>query len=705
MEYILCSVSCEQATPMMEVFYALPPYGLGTDFTESARPLTFAGAYENRYRNTTGGAQRRPGMSLQAARVAGMPNLTRLHEWVGYQGQDVLFTSDDNGNIWNYTTTTSAWNSCLTGKSAVRILSAQANNFLIFYNGVDRNFYTNDGGVTFSELKALITTGKAAGGTSTTNLVDGNITNWVGQTLVSNNDIVYNVTHDGYGIVTAIASAALTVTTIGMAGNGAGKTVSDQGAGDAYQLIDYVNLNIIPDGAGGQTSIAILTGGTTTTTVAVSGVNFANTDIRTGDFVYNTTRGAIALVGSVSANVNFAIAGSFGQQAIIGQVAGDTVNFFKSAMPIASWIHVHYGRVYYLDSRNKTNIVISASDDPQDVTTYQQTLNSTSFSFGTQQPSGDILLSMTSFQQYFVAAGEKNLYIYRGITPIADTSSTAVDFTPIAFYPNGVYSRFGLGTNGTDLLHVTLEGLQAINIGSISFTTIQNNVSVPIKTSLINLIKDTSPDNVQLSFYPRLSWLIVKIGTSCYILNTNPSYDDTGTQKTVPSWHLFTGTWAQQNHYFIRRNGDLLSCGDNGGVYFMDNGDATDLNSPIATDIETAWLRLEEPARTPRIKTGSYIRPIFESSSDIGYTINAIAGWDGLSTDSIMVSAVALGAGIIGSAIIGTTPIGAGTIVQNDKYPLRWRGEQVRINISTQSNEAPDILSGFFLYGDLNGVR
>lgn len=694
---------------MMEVYYQMPAFGLGTDFSESERPLTFAGVYTNRFRNTTGGAERRPGMSKQAPSISGSPNLTRIHEWIGYQGQDVLFTTDDQGNIWNYVA--SAWTPCLTGKAQARLLSAQAEDLLIFYNGIDRNFYTNDGGVTFNELKALIAKGLTAAGTSAAAVVDGNIPNWIGQTLVSDSSIVYNITQGGYGIVSTISSAKLTITPIAGAGNGAGKTSSglDQTAGDTYQLIDYVNLGVFSIGGtttnpaitsgANSSNVGILTSGSDSIVISVSGVNFSTTQARIGDFVYNTTRGAISQIAVISANINLG-------QTITGQVVGDTCAFFKSAMPIASWVHVHYGRVYYLDSRQQTQIVISSPDDPQDVTTFQKTLDSTSFSFGTQQPSGDVLKTLSSFQQYFVAAGEKNLYIYRGINPIADSSSSTVDFTPIAFYPNGVYSRFGLGTNGTDLLHVTNEGLQAINIGSISFTTIQNNVSVPIRTEVTNLIKSTAQDDVQLSFYPRRSWLIMKIGTTVYILNTNPSYDETGTQRVIPSWHLFSGKWAQQNHYFIRRNGDLLACGANGLVYFLDNNDAMDDGDVVSTDLEFAWMRLEEPQRSPRVKTGYYIRPVFESSGDIGYTINVVAGWDGLSNDSITVSAVSLGSGVIGAAIIGTSPIGTGgTIVQNDKYPLRWRGEQARIEFTTQSQEIPDVITGLYLYGDVGGVR
>lgn len=681
---------------MIVVDYNLPSKGLGTDFSQYERPQEFAETYTNRFRNITGGAERRPGMDRISSPIMGAPNLTRLHEWVSNVGVEVLMSSDDFGTIWRFDSATSTWAQARTGGSFQRYISGQAQDKLIFVNGVDRNIYTDDGGQTFNELKAIITRGQTAGGTNTTTLFDGDITNWISATLVANNDIVHNITRGGYGIVSTIASASLTHTTIGTGGTGAGLTTSDQGVGDTYELIDYVDLNIIPQASGIDDNVATATGGTTTTVIAVSGVNFSNTEIRTGDFIYNTTRSAIAIVGSVSANVNI-------QQPITAQTTGDALAFFKSAMPISSWIHVHYGRAYYLDARNQRRIVISAPDDPEDVTTFQKTLDTTSFSFGTQQPTGDVILSMTTFQGYFVAGGKKNLFIYKGNTPIKDNSTTTIDFTPTAFYPNGVVSRFGLGTNGSDLLHVTAEGLQAINIGNISNTTIQSDVSVPIRTQMLNFITQSSPNDVQVSFYPRRSWIITKVGDQCYVLNTKPSFNATGEQVLGASWHLFNGKWAQQNHYFVRRNGDLYACGNNGLVYTLDSGAALDDGQTIPTDITTSWLRLEEPQKTVRIKEGKYIKPVFESAADIEYTINAVAGWDNFSSDSIMVSAG--GTGQIGSSIVGTTPIGAGNYAQANKYPLRWRGEQVRIEFVTNSSASPDVITGFTLYGDITGYR
>jgi hypothetical protein len=683
---------------LISASYKLPAQGLGTDFSQYERPLSFAEIYTNRYRNITGGAERRPGMLRATADVIGAPNLTRLHEWVSNQGAEVLLASDDFGSIYNYSTSSSAWTQCLTGKAQTRQLSAQAEDKLIFVNGTDRNFYTEDGGTTWKELKALITRGTLAGGSNSTTVIDGDISNWISTTLVANNDIVFNATLSAYGIISTVVTANLTTTVIGSAAVATGWGVGsrNQASGDSYEIIDYVDLNIIPQQNGALDNVALATTGTTTSVIAVSGVNFANTNIRTGDFIYNTTRAAVSIVGSVSANINLT-------RSITAQVAGDTITFFKSAMPIASWIHVHYGRVYYLDSRDQRTIVISAPDDPQDVTTYQKTLEATSYSFGTQQPTGDVILTMGTFQQYFVAAGLKNVYIYSGNTPIADASSTDVNFEPVAVYPDGLASKFSLTFNGSDLLYIADDGLQAISIGNISNTTIHNNVSTPIRNEINEFIKQTSQNNIQATFYPKKSWVINKVGDRCYVLNNEPTYTESGELTVTPAWHLFTGKWAQQNHYFVRRNGDLISCGSQGRVYYMDSSASTDDGTVISTDLTTAWYRLEEPQKTRRVKQGQYIRPIFESGVGLVYTINAVAGWDNLSSDTVSVTIAASGA--IGQAVVGVDPIGAGPFAQANKYPLRWRGEEVRLQFTTQSSASPDIITGFTLDGEIGGLR
>lgn len=684
---------------MLTVTYDLPYNGLGTDFSQFERPLSFAETYTNRFRNITGGAERRPGMSPYGNPVPTFPNLTRLHELVTDTGNETLMSSDDFGHIYSYNSAATTWSTVRSGGAQVRYMSAEADGKLIFVNGVDRNIYTTDGSA-FAELKPLITEGVLAGGSNATTVIDGDISNWIGGTLAANNDIVYNSSLNAYGIVTAIASASLTITSIASAGagtQGAGIASRNQAAGDNYQLLDYVDLNIIPEGANGFDNVATTGSGTGQFVVAVSGVDFSRTEIRAGDFIYNTTRGAIDYVSSISANVNIA-------NGIGPQVAGDAVAFFKSAMPIASWVHVHFGRTYYLDARNNNRVVISAPDDSQDVTTYQKTLDSTSFNFGSITPAGDALTSMTSFLSYFVAAGKKAIYIYKGTDPIQDSSSSVVEFEAIASYPDGLASRFGLTSNGSDLLYMTDNGLQAVNIGYNTSNTVQNNASVPIRNTLINLVSQvTNTDNIQTTYYPRRAWTINKIDDSCYVLNTNPSYGRDGKIVNIASWHLFNGVWAQQNHYFVRRNGDLYACGNNGLVYQMDSSAATDAGERIATDLTTSWLTLEEPQQTPRIKELKYIRPVFESGSNIIYNITANAGWDNYSSDTAVVSAG--GTGSVGTYTVGVDPIGGGEFAQANKYPLRARGEQIRLNFATESSAAPDIITGFTLYGQLGGWR
>ena len=103
-----------------------------------------------------------------------------------------------------------------------------------------------------------------------------------------------------------------------------------------------------------------------------------------------------------------------------------------------------------------------------------------------------------------------------------------------------------------------------------------------------------------------------------------------------------------------------------------------------------------------RVKNGRYIKPVFESGDALSYTIRAEGGYDIISSESITV--LTSGAGVIGQAIIGTTPIG-GTGVQSRKFPLRWRGEQMRLTVTTDTSAGPDVITGYTVYGNIFGRR
>jgi hypothetical protein len=676
---------------MISIDYEIPRRGLGTDFSESERPITFAKTFRNRFININGAAERRLGISrFQNTTVPGAPNLTRLHEYTSKLGVDTLLSSTDTGNVYRYSA--SAWTQTLSGKAASRMISAQAGDKLIFVNGVDRNFYTDDGGQTFNQLKSLISQGQAGSGTNTTTLKDGNITSWLSSTQIALNDVVFNSTVSAFGVVTAVSGADITHTTIGTSGLGAGLAATNQTNGQNYQVIDTVPLNIIPRGLT-KDNTAVAGPSTTTTVIQVSGADLSALGLKTGDFIYNTTRNSLMVAQSVSANVNV--------QATTGQTSGDSLIFIKDAMPIAKWVHVHYGRTYYVDAEDQTKVVISAPDDPQDLATFAKTLDASTFDTGSLQPQGDIIQTIQTFQKYLVMGGLNNLYVYQGIDPVQDTTASSVVFTPVGVYPQGCVSRFSLAHTGNDLLFISPDGLLNASVGSDSNSLVNSNISDVIKNDVREIIAATQPDSIQLSYYPRRNWVMMKIGETIYNFNNTPVSNRSGQLEAGGSWSTFDGTFASMNHYFIRRNGDLLGCATNGSVFSLDSG-FTDNGSIIPTDIESAWYRLEEPNRSIRVKDVKYIKPIFESGGGVVYNIEADAGFDGFARDTVSVTAG--GSAIVGQAIVGTAVIG-GSGVQTTKLPLRVRGEEIKIRITTNTSAGPDVLSGFTLYGNMYGRR
>jgi len=681
---------------MISVDYRISPAGWATDFSETERPIIYAKTLTNRFLNINGAGQRRPGWSVYGSAVTGAPTLTRLHEHISAQGSATLIASD-NGNGWRLQDN-GVWASSFSGKAAARLISTQVGNKLIFCNGSDRNFYTDDGGLTTQQMYAVISRGSAGTSSSATSLTDNLVTNWLGQTLVSTNDIVYNISNSAYGVVTAVGSAAITHTIIGSTGTGSGFSTQNQVPGDIYIVEDHVDLNLFKRSNGVYENVAIAGSGSNSTTLRVSGINFATTvndRLAVGDFVYNTTRACVTRVNSISAS-------SVGVTTVTSQAAGDSLVFLKSAMPIASYVHTHYGRLYMVDARRRNRIIISAPDDPEDVTTFAKTLDSSSFQFGTQQSRGDTIQALATFQQYLLIAGRKNLLLFSGINPIVDTSATTKDFEPVTLFPDGCVSPFGLITNGNDAIYISPDGVQSINVGSDSNTTIQNNASQVIRSYLRTAIKGADEDDVQVTYYPRRSWVLTKVGNEVAVLNVSQVINEQGALEARGTWSLFNGSWAEFNHYFVRQNGDLLGCGANGIVAKLDDDDLTDNGTIIPTDYVSAWLRLEEPQKTVRIKKGAYIKPVFENATGVVYNISVIAGYEGNSFDSI--TTTANGGPGIGELEIGVWQIGVGDIAQQ-KLPIRWRGEEVQVRMQSQSSAGPDVISGFTLYGSVSGRK
>jgi hypothetical protein len=674
--------------------YKIPERGMGTDFAKSEQPTTYSPYIRNRFLNITGAAERRLGyVSLDTGPVGGAPNLTRLHEYVAANGDITLMASTDEGTIYRYNGT--AWVTAYSGlTTGNRILSIQDNDRMIFFNGVDRNIYTEDGGVTFKTVTSRIVSGKTSStGTTTTAITDQDVTDYA-SLFVAANDIVYNIAKNAYGYVTSVSTATLNMSLIGTAGTGLGLAASNQAAGDGYIVIDGLANNIIPLGDGVFDNVALGGTGTNTTTVAVAGVDFSTTDIQVGDYVINTTRTALTRVLAVGTNLTVVT--------VTAQTSGDTFVFIKDAMPITSYAHVNWGRAYYMDASNPNIVRPSSRDDPFDLTTFSNTVNAGRVSFGNLQPLGDRLVAMTTFQRFFAAAGSRYVYVFNGTDPIQDTATSTTAFTPVAVYPQGAVSRFSLGSTGNDLLFISKDGLTNATVGSDNNSLVGGNLNEVLKNTIrraISLVGDT--DNLQLIHYPRRSWILMKIGSEIYVCNYSAVASTGGVLTKDVTWSLFTGSYCEMNHYFVRQNGDMIACGPNGGVWLMDSG-YTDNGIPIPTDFTFPYLRIEDPNKSVRIKQGRYIKPNIESGGGIDYFVTAQAGLDNLSNSSVVVPSV--GAGSVGVFTIGTTPIG-GSGVQTQKYPLRWRGEEVKITVSTSSTNGPDVISGFTLYGEIGGMK
>lgn len=670
--------------------------GLATEFSLSETPIEYMRGFTNRFINIRGDAEKRQGIGRLGNQIASFPTITGIHEYVDRLGESSLFVSA-SGTIWKLVGDT--WTQVLTGKdTSARILSVQMAGRLIFVNGVDRNFYTDDAGATFNELKAIVESGQAASGTGQTSLTDSSITSWIASTFVTNNDILYNATKNAYAIVTSVGASNITCSPISTSATGLGLASASQASGDRYEIIDAVAMNIIPS-AVGDDNFATLTAGSSSTVVAVSGVDFKTTEAKVGDFIYNTTRNAITAITSVGSTLSVT--------SITGQVANDSVTFFKSAMPIASYPHVHYGRLYLIDARSRSDVRVSGPNDPTDFTTSQNSLNSITSFYGTKQPQAEVLLALKTFQQYLVAGGQRNVYASTGIDPIADTTAAATDFAPIGLFPQGCVSRYGIESIGNSMTFSANDGLRSFLTPYNANAVQTNNLSEVIKSEVAQAISSkavTDPDEIQTIHYPRRNWLLFKIGDSIYNYNYTPSYSQGQIVNSIyGSFSKFTGKFAQQKIYYVRRNGDLLCAGANGLVYEFDKGDFSDDGESIFTTLRTAFLNLDEGTKEDiRWKTGTYIQPVFESTSPIDYTIDVVGGFDSLTNDTASITTT--GVGEVGFASIGSSPIG-GQRITTSKLPLRWKGQKFYIEITTNTTTGPDIITGWTIYGNILGKK
>jgi hypothetical protein len=645
--------------------------------------------------------------------------LGKFHELVKKDGTSIIFSQIDKHLVAITSSMTNVAVTATTFTNLTNLRSVQMGERLIFMDGTSRNFFTTDGS-TFSPLLALIEQGQAnSTPTSATVLVDTDITNWFSQSKVVTNDLVHNVTKGGFGIVTGIFSAAITHTRIDASALGIGAlsaAATAQEVGDFYNIQDLTELNIIPTPIGND-NVAVAGTNTSATgiyfTAAGTKLNWANTEIRKGDYILNTTRNAVTEVTAITTSV-LRTAG------LSTMVAGDSLVFLKSAMPISDAGHIHFGRLYMIDSRDKTKIRITGANDPQDMTVDAGTLDAATFQFGTLQPEADFAVGMGSFQRFFVLGGSKNVYLFEGDSPIIDVSSNSEvigqsrtqDFNIVGIFPQGIVGPDSMISIGNDLLFVTRDGVQSISLGSDSSTLNRADISEQVKTSFVN-------GSVRsIVHFPENSWILFNIVdatsrfTYCYnyhpYLGRNQLAQTQRGQTVTPTggtWQKFTTSAFSPLNYFVNTSGRFIGIQNVSaptGAKLMEYA----LNGPIANFtavMRTAWLTLDEPKETNSLKEGVYLTTTqrLEDTNEpfttnITWSVTAFSSeiFDGFDLD-----AVDFGGGKSTDRAVTTLSSSMGELNHSNtdynifKEPLMWRGSRVRFTVSARVSNSIVTLS------------
>ena len=575
---------------------------------------------------------------------------------------------------------------------------AQFDDKLILVNGVDRNLVTTDVSA-FDELVPLIRQGEAeATATAHDKLQDSRITDWVTETDVVENDLLFNVTTSAGALITNVGSAALTHQPLTAASPGFMSGNAAKAGGDRYQIRDLVELNIIPTGGVDPDNIALAGNGSSATRTQVSAlngrVNFANTEVAAGDFIRNTTRNNVARITGVSGNeIQHTTFGA-------AYTSGDSLVFLKYAMPIAETVHVHYDRAYFIDARDRSKVRISGPGDPQDMTTDAATLDSTTFRTGAQQPVGDIAVGMVSFQQWFVIAGNRYVALFTGTDPIADSASDSVSFAPVSLFPQGVISKHGLLTVGNDLIFLTPDGLESASLEGSDTIPTRRNLSDGIRQELQKAMDDTAAENIRLSYYPKRDWLFAKSSSALYCFNFigNLGLESRKIAEVEQggSWHVISGRMANMNDFFVNNEGDPLVCDSSGRVFEFDDSEAayTDGGEDYTYTFRSPFYGLDEGNRgvgypSRKVKKGVAFIPTIETSVDATFNFSATASFSGetSSTETIAVE-------VSGSSRAMNSP----------RIPLTWRGEQVRFGI-TGTAKGHTVFGGYTVLFNTYGIR
>lgn len=683
-----------------ESILSVAPNGFATSYPDSNMPDNYASAFRNMFINNLGNAEKRQGIA-SLSNIDTAASIAAFHELVKVDGANLFFASGA-GVIWLYNDTADPWAQVFEFANKTSIVgSVSMASRQMFYNGVDRNVHTNDG-TTFVESQSIIEAGRTTTATTST-MADTTIANWTA-TNVTQYDIVYYTSLSAYGLITQVASAALSHTEVSADAPGLGQGRGEPGVKRPYQIIDTVSLNIVP--VSGKTEFdnkATLGIGSSATRMIVSAIpDWTLSEMRVGDFIYNSTRIKLTAVTAMTTAAIFV-------HGITGQGVNDELVFLKSSMPIAKGMHVHYQRLYAVDVRDEQKIRITGPNNPNN---FGGSAAGT-YDIASLQPKGERILGIHSLQKYFVIGTTRNMYFYEGTNPVG----TGADFNILGSFPVGIASKLSLQSIGDDILYVTDTGISSTTVKKTASQLVRKLASSQLDSTLRSLIKITPDVDIQMFDYPRRSLLFIKIGGEIYVYNYSvsdfpidtlaarsgaalPSTDE----ATRVAWHLFDGPFAQQRCYYVRQNGDLVCGSTQGRVNIFDQGDFSDLGNPIPTDYQSNYTTLSKAKNSKILKKhGKSIRPYIEAGTPIPITISVEAPFSRVATDSVTVTAAG-GTEVVGVGVVGSTTIG-GNRVFNPKLPLRWAGEQARFRIQTNTTTGPLVIGDMVIYFNLYGAE
>jgi len=654
--------------------------------------------------------------------------VTSIHEHINAAGSSRHYAGTQ-GRLYNMTvasgaisvpTTATSFGSAAVGwDTARRIRSSQMGNRMIVYNGTNRPVWTEDG-MTFDAQRALSGFGSATSNSSATSLRDAGITSWLLEP-VAIGDIVFNRTENGYGVITAIVTGALTHTNISSAATGIGTITNISSAGHSYEIIDTVALNVLP--ADGPLSDNVGLAGATTGVgqVTVSGMtNWFATEIRIGDFIRNTTREAITQVTAIAS-------ATLGINGIAAQVCGDSLIFFKDAFPVPHYSHTFFDRLYTIDARGRGKIRVSTKGDPSDYTAAGGTLKATTIEVGSFASEPENFQQIASFRNNIVFGGEKNTLMFQGGDPIVDVSGAETEFELVSIIPVGIRSQDSMVAAHEVLLLIGHDGIQAIGFGQINQVETQN-IASPLSLRMQAQVEealDVSAGRVRLFHYPRRRMVILRAATDSNFVYSHvvqapfrrKAAESQYILAGLGTWTSFTGQFAGADAEFVDSDGRMLVAFTSGGVNFIGEFDAMRqttaatpdraLNNMVwSTTLNNLNAKAKEGYR-PDILHGKFAALHCEvvSGNAPTVTVEAITG---LASAASPAGTVSFGVGATGTEEDTMIALHRATMVSppesGRKYPLRWRGQEARFS-ATVSGLGPLSLKGLGLWYSTKGRK